>query len=121
MTLRSPLVKASAALLLLTIGLTGCAYQDETPGVPPGVMFSVQPVFPRSYDLTAIGPRELTGEALTAAWHLKARHLAAGRKFKTTGVTVHDKESIQQVYTGYGSVPVRTKNRTVSGTVEILQ
>jgi hypothetical protein len=84
---------------------------DETVSLGLGIL-------PKNYDLTTIASRELPAADLQTAWHVKARQLAPGRKFKAVGVTVHDREAITGVNAYYVNIPGVQQTRTMTGTVE---
>ena len=91
-----------------------CAAAEPRPaGVSWRVEFSVQPVYPKSFEISAGGPRSLTAEKLKEAWQKKALLVANGHRFKTSPLVVHDNESI-----AYGTYwPMRF--RSVTGTITL--
>jgi hypothetical protein len=99
----------AASLLFL-----GCAVAEPRPaGISRRIAFSVVPVYPKSFEITAGGPRSLTAEEIKEAWRQKALLVANGKRFKTSPLVVHDTESI-----AYGTYwPARF--RTVTGTITL--
>jgi len=89
--------------------------------VPSSISFHVQPVYPQSYDIMASARRNVSAQALEAAWRHKAAQLAAGRKFQVSGVATHATEDIGSIHTGYMRVPIFTQSRSVRGTLSILE
>lgn len=102
-----------AALAASLLALDCAASEPRPAGVSWRVVFSVQPVYPKSFEISAGGPRSLTTEKLKEAWQKKAQLVANGHRFKTSPLIVHDNESI-----AYGTyLPVR--NRSVTGTITL--
>jgi hypothetical protein len=102
-----------AAIAASLFALDCTAAEPRPPGVSWRVVFSVQPVYPKSFEISAGGPRSLGTEELKEAWRKKAVLVANGHKFKTSPLVVHDNESI-----AYGTyLPVR--NRSVTGTITL--
>lgn len=103
----------AAVLVLPELTIAG----DPRPtGVSRFISFSVQPVYPKSYDIAAVAQYSFFGhfkiEELKDAWQKKALMVANGRKFKISKLVVHDNE------TDYGSGwPI--KFRSVSGTITL--
>jgi len=98
-----------ASLLFL-----GCAAAEPRPaGVSRRVAFFVGPVYPKSFEITAVGPRSLTAEQLKEAWQKKSMLVANGRRFKTSSLVVHDNEAVV-----YGSYWPR-QSRSVTGTITL--
>jgi hypothetical protein len=115
-----PTLKASAGRTLLLLAaffaITGCAVSQTLKGVPWGIQYSVNPVYPNGYDVTAVSERDLSFEILKDAWMKKAAQLANGRKYKASPLTSRVREhAVDNPY-----VPAMTETRTVSGTVSIL-
>jgi hypothetical protein len=101
------------ALAACLIGLDCAAAEPRPAGVSWRVGFSVQPVYPKSFEISAGGPRSLSAEELKEAWRKKALLVANGRRFKASPLVVHDNESI-----GYGTYwPMRF--RSVTGTITL--
>ena len=109
-------IKYLALCLALTAWL-GCTAVDRPAGVSRGITFSVTPLYPNGYDLVASGGRDFAAAILKDAWSKKAAQLTAGRKYKSSALTVHDTEIVP--YTGYPTLPER--GRSVSGTITILK
>lgn len=101
----------AASLLLL-----GCAVAEPRPaGVSRRVLFFVAPVYPKSFEISAAGPRSFSAEKLKEAWQAKARLVANGRRFKTSALVVHDNESVAYG----GSWP--HQSRSVTGTITLSE
>jgi hypothetical protein len=83
-----------AAIGASFLALDCAAKEPRPPGVSWRVMFSVQPIYPKSFEISAGGPRSLTAEELKEAWRKKALLVANGRRFKASPLVVHDNESI---------------------------
>jgi hypothetical protein len=116
----SPTLKATAARTLLVLtafcAINGCAVSQTLKGVPWGIQYSVNPVYPNGYDVTAVSERGLSFEILKDAWMKKAAQLANGQKYKTSPLTSRVREhAVDNPY-----VPAMTETRTVTGTVSIL-
>jgi hypothetical protein len=86
------------------------AKEPRIPGVSWRVLFSVQPVYPKSFEISAGGPRSLTAEELKEAWRKKALLVAKGRRFRASPLVVHDTETVV-------SWPIRF--RSVTGTITL--
>lgn len=94
--------------------LASCAATEpRPPGVPRSVAFAVTPLYPRSYEIVAGSQRRISPEILREAWRQKALMVAAGRRFKTNQLVVHDTETVP-----YGGWPLG--GRTVTGTITLL-
>jgi hypothetical protein len=98
--------------------LTGCATAEPRPaGVSRFISFSVSPVYPKSFDITAAAEHSIYGhfsiEELKEAWRKKAIEVAKGRKFRISSLVVHDNEADY-----VGALPM--KSRSVSGTITLL-
>jgi hypothetical protein len=74
-------------------------------------MFSVTPLYPNSFEITAGGSRLRDAEELRAAWQKKAKLVANGHHFKSSALVVHDNES------DYGGGPILS--RSVTGTITL--
>jgi hypothetical protein len=95
--------------------LFGCATAEpRPPGVSGRVTFSVLPIYPKSFEITAVGPRSIAREELKEAWEKKAQLIARGRRFKTASLVVHDNEAI-----AYG-VYWPMQSRSMTGTITLL-
>jgi hypothetical protein len=95
--------------------LFGCATAEpRPPGVSSRVTFSVLPVYPKSFEITAVGPRSISREQLKEAWQKKAQVVAGDRRFKTAPLVVHDNEAI-----AYG-VYWPMQSRSMTGTITLL-
>ncbi|HZJ38542.1 MAG TPA: hypothetical protein VFD18_05160 [Chthoniobacterales bacterium] len=102
-------------LMTACVGVTGCAaFKPRPEGVSWQVNYSVQPIYPKSFEIVAGGPLSLTTEELTDAWKKKAALVANGRRFKATALVVHNTLSMQGM--GY---PLQT--RTVTGTITLTE
>ena len=102
-----------AAIAASFVALNCAAKEPRIPGVSWRVVFSVQPVYPKSFEISAGGPRSLTAEQLKEAWRKKALVVANGHRFKSSALVVHDNESISP-----GTYwPMRF--RTVTGTITL--
>lgn len=100
----------------LVVLLTGCATSEPRPaGIPRNVGFAVTPLYPKSFEITAAGPRSVSREELKGAWQKKAVMVANGRRFKSSELVVHDNETIPYGY--YVSMPLQ--NRSVTGTITL--
>ena len=103
----------SAISLLPTWATAG---EPRPPGVSRFIAFSVEPVYPKSFDITAAAQHSIWGhfkiEELKNAWHKKAMQVANGRKFKITKLVVHDNED--DLAAGW---PIKFRN--VSGTITL--
>jgi predicted transcriptional regulator YheO len=76
-----------------------------------GIQFSVTPLYPKSFEITAGGSRLRDAEELKAAWQKKATLVANGRHFKSSSLVVRDNES------DYGGGLVLS--RSVTGTITL--
>lgn len=94
--------------------LTSCvATEPRPPGVPRSIIFFVTPLYPHSYEITAVGSRRTAPELLKEAWRKKAQMAAGGHRFKATDLVVHDTETeAPQTW------PIR--RRTVTATITLL-
>jgi hypothetical protein len=116
-------VSRSAAKQHLCIGLVvlmaglllfGCAAAEPRPsGVSWRVTFFVLSVYPKSFEITAVGPRSLPREELKEAWLKKAKLVANGRRFKTAPLVIHENETVAS-----GTWPIQS--RSVTGTITLL-
>jgi hypothetical protein len=102
------------AVMAASLLFLGCAVAEPGPaGVSRRIAFSVVPVYPKSFEITAGGPRSLGPDKLKEAWQKKAMLVANGRRFKTSPLVVHDNESVT-----YGTYwPLRS--RSVTGTITL--
>ena len=109
-------IMAGAAILALSI-LTNCATPEPKPqGVGRGISFSVTPLYPHSFEITAAGSRLRDAQELKEAWQKKAVMVAKGHRFKITAPpTMHNNESD---YGGLYGVP--NLNRSVTGTIALI-
>jgi hypothetical protein len=81
-----------AAFALLA--LTECTPVEPRPtGVGRGINFSVTPLYPKSFEITAFGSRLRDADELKEAWSRKAFLVANGRRFTATPLVVHNSES----------------------------
>ena len=85
----------SLAIAVALLFLASCVEPEPKPaGVGRGINFSVTPLYPRSFEISAFGSRLRDAQELTVAWHKKAVMVANGRPFKITSPpVVHDGES----------------------------
>lgn len=92
------------------------ASEPRPQGVSRFIGFTVDPVYPKSYDIAAVAQHSIWGhcsvEELKTAWQKKAVMVAKGHKFKVTKLVVHDAEDDLAV--GW---PMKT--RSVSGTITL--
>ena len=97
--------------------LMSCATPEPKPaGVGRGISFSVTPLYPHSFEITAFGSRLRDAQELKDAWQKKAVMVAKGHRFKITSPpVVHNNESD---YGGIYGVPQLT--RSVTGTIALL-
>jgi PBP1b-binding outer membrane lipoprotein LpoB len=112
-----PLHHFYAATLGAILFLQGCVAAEPRPaGVSRFISFSVSPVYPKSFEITAASLHSIYGhfsvQELEEAWRKKALEVANGRKFKTTRFVVHDSEDSS------GGWP--QKLRSVSGTITLI-
>jgi hypothetical protein len=104
---------AIAAIAASLLALDCTAAEPRPPGVSWRVGFSVQPVYPKSFEISAWGPLSLSAEKLKEAWQKKALLVANGHRFKSSPLVVHDNESIAA-----GTYwPMRS--RSVTGTITL--
>ena len=105
----------TAVLVLPNLAIAG---EPRPAGVSRFISFSVQPVYPKSYDIAAVAQHSFFGhfkiEELKDAWQKKAVMVANGKKFKISKLVVHDNETI-----AYGYVNVPIQYRSVSGTITL--
>jgi hypothetical protein len=102
-------------VLMAGLLLFGCAAAEPRPsGVSWRTTFFVLPVYPKSFEITAVGPRSLSQEKLKEAWQKKAKLVASGRRFKTGPLVVHENETVP-----YGSWPMQS--RSVTGTITLIE
>lgn len=114
--------RAALVRLAAVVVLAGCAApSNHPPGVPANIAFRVQPVYPRSFDVTATASRATTQAALEEAWRKKAAQLAAGRRYQSSPLHGRGTETITSLYTGYANIPMVNQSRSVSGTVTLLE
>lgn len=108
----------TAAVFGLALLLPGCVTLEPRPaGVSRSIFYSVTPVYPRSFDIVAAGPRRREAAELRDAWQAKAAMVANGRRFKASPLVVRDTEYIPS---GYGAaLPIQ--RRTVTGTMTIVK
>ena len=103
-----------AAVLMAGFLLFGCAAAEpRPPGVSWRITFFVLPVYPKSFEITAVGPLSVAREKLEEAWQKKAKLVASGRRFKTSPLVVHDNETDLGTHW-----PVRSRGMT--GTITLL-
>ena len=103
-------------IALVSLPNFACATEPRPPGVSRFIGFTVDPVYPKSYDIAAVAQHSILGhcsvEELKTAWQKKAVMVAKGHKFKVTKLVVHDAEDDLAV--GW---PMKT--RSVSGTITL--
>jgi hypothetical protein len=107
-----------AGMVPAILFLMGCAATEPRPaGVSRFISFSVAPVYPNSFDITAASLHSIYGhfglDELKEAWRKKALEVANGRKFKTSPLAVHDSEQDMT-----GGLP--QKFRSVTGTITLI-
>jgi hypothetical protein len=94
------------------------ANEPRPAGVSRFIGFTVDPVYPKSYDIAAVAQHSIWGhcsvEELKTAWQKKAAMVASGHKFKVTKLVVHDAED--DLAAGW---PMKT--RSVSGTITLIK
>jgi len=107
---------AGAVIVALSF-LTGCTTPEPRPeGVGRGISFSVTPLYPHSFEITAFGSRLRDAQELKDAWQKKAVLVAKGHRFKITSPpVVHNNESD---YAG-GPYGVPNLTRSVTGTIAV--
>jgi hypothetical protein len=108
----------TAGALISALGfLISCTTPEPKPqGVGRGISFSVTPLYPHSFEITAAGSRLRDAQELKEAWQKKAVMVAKGHRFKITSPpTMHNNESD---YGGLYGVPMLT--RSVTGTITLL-
>ena len=105
---------ALAAAVIPLCFLIGCTEPESRPeGVGRGIMFSVTPLYPHSFEITAGGSRLRDAQELKEAWQKKAVMVAKGQRFRiTSSPVVHNNESDS------GGSPILT--RSVTGTIALL-
>jgi len=110
-------VMCSGAALIILVLLPGCAAKDHPAGVSRFVSYTVNPVFPKSYEITASAQLSAWGHyevaELKDAWEKKAVEVAKGRKFKGSSLVVHTSETDE----GGGII----KSRSVSGIITLTE
>jgi hypothetical protein len=103
----------SAAAVVTALILSGCAaFEPQPGGLSPRILFSVSPLFPKSYEITAAGPRYFSAEKLKEAWQKKALLVANGHHFRTSPFVVHDDETVQAGF------PMQS--RSVTATITLI-
>lgn len=101
------------ALLTACFSTTGCAVSQPRPdGVSWRVVYSVEPIYPKSFQIATEGPLSLSTEALKDAWKKKALLVANGRRFNASPLIVHNNLSMQGM--GYPR-----QSRTVTGMITL--
>jgi hypothetical protein len=108
--IRKHFVFGIAAIAASFLALNCAAKEPRIPGVSWRVTFSVQPVYPKSFEIVAGGPRSLTAEELKEAWRKKALLVANGHRFKSSPLMVHGTETVV-------NWPIRF--RSVTGTITL--
>ena len=103
---------------IIFVSVSGCETVGPRPaGVSRFVLFSVTPLYPKSYEIVASSLHSIYGhfgvEELKAAWQKKALLVANGRKFRASPFVVHDGE------TDAGGWP--SKARSVSSTITLIE
>lgn len=101
--------------MVASLFILDCDAGEPRPaGVSWRVVFSVQPVYPKSFEISAGGPLSLSAEELKEAWQKKAALVANGHRYKTSPLIVHGNE-----IDGYGTYwPLRS--RSVTGTITLI-
>jgi hypothetical protein len=107
----------AGALISALCLLMSCTTPEPKPqGVGRGISFSVTPLYPHSFEISAFGSRLRDAQELKEAWQKKAVMVAKGHRFKITSPpVVHNNESD---YAGGYGVPILT--RSVTGTITLL-
>ncbi|MDQ2867179.1 MAG: hypothetical protein M3R59_02030 [Verrucomicrobiota bacterium] len=105
-----------AVVALLVVGgvvsaLASCVSTNAPPGVKSAISFTVAPVYPRSFDITAIAPRYVDETEMREAWQKKAEQVAAGRKFTVSRMTARKTEESASLALG----------RVVTGTMTLAE
>ena len=104
----------SAGALVTALILLGCAATEPQPGGVSGrIAFSVSPLLPKSYEITAAGPRYFSAEKLKEAWQKKALLVANGHHFRTSPFVMHVNETVP-----YGGLPMQS--RSVTATITLI-
>lgn len=106
-----------AGMVTAILFLMGCAATEARPvGVSRFISFSVAPVYPKSFEITAASLHSIYGhfglEELKEAWRKKALEVANGRKFKESPLVVHDSEDSTSGWP--------QKFRSVTGTITLI-
>jgi hypothetical protein len=100
-------------LLTACFSILGCAaFQPRPEGVSWQVVYSVEPIYPKSFQITAGGPLSVSTEELKDAWKKKAALVTNGRRFKASPLVVHNNLSMQGM--GYPR-----QSRAVTGTITL--
>lgn len=60
------------------------AFQPRPDGVSWQVVYSVAPIYPKSFEIAAGGPLSLSTEELKDAWNKKAMRVANGRRYEAS-------------------------------------
>jgi hypothetical protein len=108
----------SAAALIAIFLLTSCAATEPRPaGISRFISFSVTPLYPKSFEITAGSYHSIYGhfgtEELKEAWRKKAQMIASGHRFKSSVFIVHDNETDLG-----GGWPIQS--RSVTATITLL-
>jgi hypothetical protein len=110
---RSQLHLAIAAATMAVLFITGCTpIEPRPPGVSRRVGFSVTPLYPKSFEITAFGSRSVSAEELKDAWLKKAKLVANGHHFKASTLVVHDNEAV--AYGAYWPMQTRSATGTIA-------
>ena len=116
--MRKSLLSIALVGAIIVLPTWAAAGEPRPSGVSRFISFSVQPVYPNSYDIAAVAQHSMFGHfniaELKDAWQKKAVMVANGRKFKVSKLVVHDNES--DYASGW---PI--KFRSVSGTITVTQ
>ena len=102
----------------LAVAVAACAPVEPRPaGSSRFISFSVTPVYPRSFDITASSLHSMWGhfgvEEMKDAWYQKARQVAKGHRFKVSSLVVHDSE--------INPVSFSSKARRITGTITLIE
>ena len=103
-----------AVVLMAGFLLAGCVATEPRPaGVSWRITLFVTPIYPKSFEITAVGPRSTVREKLKEAWEKKATLVASGHRFKTGPFVVHDNET--DIGTGWPA-----QSRSMTATITLL-
>lgn len=104
--MRSRLLVYVLAFCLTSNALAG---EARPPGVSWRIVFNVTPLYPRSFEISATGPRSFSAAKLREAWEKKAQMVVHGRRYKASPFVIHDNETDFQM-----AWPYRTRSITAT-------